>query len=362
MTRTATTATRRPGFTLVELLVAITVVVALASIALVVVPDAVTRDRTTDGAGTVRQTLMIAKARAMRDGVPRGVRLVVGADGSNVAKLNAGATGQLWVTEMQFIEQPTPLVPKPDERIEVEFGLDNAGALASPPAPPPQTAGVFYMNMSADIAAYLTAEFAAAPPRPVQLRMYRGDELLTLTVTGAALVPAGDPRQGAANFRLTVDWANSSLDALVRAAGSGTLIGVSGFWINRPAQVLLGEPAVPLPKNVCIDLASSQPDWSPANGDYDILFTPSGEVLPFGAGAAAGGQINLWVRDYTKAGGRPAFYDGSTALKSPAADFDKGGEQQVVSIKTKTGSLGVFPIAFPPADPFQFATQGASSP
>src|SRR5687768_18272658 len=41
------------------------------------------RDRTVDAASSVRQYLTIAKVRAGRDGLPRGLRLIVAADPNN---------------------------------------------------------------------------------------------------------------------------------------------------------------------------------------------------------------------------------------------------------------------------------------
>ncbi|MBX9622195.1 MAG: hypothetical protein K2X82_00115 [Gemmataceae bacterium] len=377
MTRPATTP--RPGFTLVELLVAITVVIALASIALLVVPDVLSQDRTTDAAGTVRQTLMIAKARAQRDNLPRGVRLLTGTDPSNVVKLNAGTVGQFWVTELQFVEQPTPLVPKPDERVEIEFGLvppadPNAGSLQTPP-------NVFYMAMSPEIEEYLNTELGGG--RPVELRMLRGGDPITLTLTGQPPAVTGPivsgTRIGPRNFQLTVDWVKSkpSLDALVLQAEAGTVLGLSGFWINRPAQPLLGEPLVALPQNTCIDLnfGVSRPSAT-AGQNFEIIFAPSGEVLYWGQG-----QLFLWVRDYTKVADMTPLtptaalpnqpYTYNTALQQ----FQRGGEQQVVALKTKSGSLGVAPVLWPRNDgtynqvspgvyddPFTLARQGTGGP
>jgi len=76
MTRARAAAARR-GFTLVELLVAMAIIIALSALALAVVPAALDQDRTTDGATLTKQWLMISKSRAARDNLPRGVRLIV---------------------------------------------------------------------------------------------------------------------------------------------------------------------------------------------------------------------------------------------------------------------------------------------
>ena len=94
----------RTGFTLVELLAVMGIIIVLASIAAMVVPAAVSQDRTTDGAALTRQYLMIAKNRAARDGQPRGLRLIVTADSTVPTK------SPLWVTDVQEIESPLVLV------------------------------------------------------------------------------------------------------------------------------------------------------------------------------------------------------------------------------------------------------------
>ena len=159
------------------------------------------------------------------------------------------------------------------------------------------------------------------------------------------------------------------------------------FGISAPPRPLLGEPPLQLPKGICIDLTpAGGPPPTPfvdrpsipsgnAGQDYDILFTPTGTVLPFGAGASTDGQIFLWHRDYTKLKNAP---NGNNALVvtnlAPRTydmnPFQNGGVQQLVSIRSKSGALGQFPVTWPNAngqynpgeDPYTFARQGATSP
>jgi prepilin-type N-terminal cleavage/methylation domain-containing protein len=349
MTRPA--GTRRPGFTLVELLVAMAIIVALASIALIVVPDVLSQDRTTDAAATVRQNLMIAKARALRDGLPRGVRFLVGLDPSNVAKTNA-----LWVTELQYIEQPPAVVPAQGESIEFVFTPTAGGELPTTTTPGGTTLNppAVYLHLPEGVAStavleFINGELAASPPRHPVVQALLGAERLTLTVTGiTGPLPGTDLRPGAYTLTLT---AGGDYGPIARAMGDGTSVRLTTFWITRPAVPLLGEPTVQLPRNVCVDLYSSNPQWTDTARDYDILFAPGGEVL-----YAPAEQIHLWVRDYTKGGGRDV--PGPT----PVTRFEQGGEQQIVALKTTSGALGVFPVAFPPDDPFKFAREAATSP
>ena len=122
------------------------------------------------------------------------------------------------------------------------------------------------------------------------------------------------------------------------------------------------------------------------NQDIDILFTPNGHVLPIGAGAQADGAIYLWHRDYTKLrnapnGNNPLVITNAirtAPFPAPIYDlsqFQNGGEQQIVAIRCKSGSLGQFPVLWPNAggqytqtspgvfeDPYTLARQGATSP
>ncbi|HJZ55255.1 MAG TPA: hypothetical protein VKE74_09870, partial [Gemmataceae bacterium] len=160
--------------------------------------------------------------------------------------------------------------------------------------------------------------------------------------------------------------------------GAATQYATFLFGIYLAPRPLIGEPTQQLPKNICIDLNVSQPRGSngPPVADYDIVFAPNGQVLYWSEG-----QINLWVRDYTKvptppgplvvtSAGPPVVYD--------LTPFRKGGEQQIVALKTKSGALGVFPVTWPQADgtyplisagppatyqdPYYFARLGATAP
>jgi prepilin-type N-terminal cleavage/methylation domain-containing protein len=349
----------RRAFTLIELLVAMGVIVLLASISVMVIGNVNDNDRTVDGASLVRQYLMIAKSRAARDQAPRGVRFVVSVDPDNVAK----NTNTQWVTELQYIEKASVYIPQPvnptigptdPNAPKVSFYYNTSGTFQL------GSVDVRIQNLNASDAALIVPNclislfnlgFSArvqAPPSPV-------------------IVPNPDPTWNPSGVPGSFDVV-VSLDATPDgpigaggvAPGTPRIATYTSFQfgITTPARPLLGEPAVQLPRNICVDLMSSSLNGtSTATGlftgtDFDIVFLPDGQLDP-NCSAGATNQLFLWIRDYTKNGGNPAAY--------PGAVYSQGGEQQIASLKAKTGSLGTFPVAWT-ATPFEFAVLGATTP
>jgi prepilin-type N-terminal cleavage/methylation domain-containing protein len=380
----------RRGFTLVELLVAMAVIVVLTGLALVVVPGILDQDRTTDGASLTRQFLMISKNRAGRDGLPRGLRLIVGLDQNNPAKTNP-----LFVTELQYTESPPVLVSNPNMLARVDY--------TSYPPPPrlldPHVA-MFYTTNSAtggnlvsqrcelrnlsfdDAVQVIQYSIIALPtlgtwhrvmnvPAPVQQTATQYGKLdPTRYVVPVVLDVYPDAQLGAAS--------SAPVPSRSPQTPSWTTFHFGLYGAPRP---LLGEPLLQLPKNICIDLSFgvSRPAGT-VGVDYDIVFAPSGQVIPTTGALRGEGQVNLWVRDYTK------LADMTPTTPTPLnptlpytyalglQQFRQGGEMQIVALKTRTGSLGVFPVYNPEAngtypvvkgvglDPYFFATQGTNAP
>lgn len=291
----------RAGFTLVELIVTMSVMILLASLALVVVPDIMSQDRTTEGAARLQQHLLIAKSRAARDGLPRGILLLP--DANNFA------------TELQYIEAPPLYVPTNSSNPYFDLPQSPATSSGAPrvefqfdPAKNPNWT-IIMKNLPSD-APVSTGAIVICPVLSVWFSIGSYDSstgIVTLRAnptTIAGVTPFPD-------------------------IGSGTSVETYQFGIFGPPQPLLGEPVQQMPSNICVDVGQSDIS-TPGN---QILFTPSGDVMD-----AAKAQIFMWVRDKTK-----------------PANLTSGGEQQVVSVKTRTGSIGVSPISWTSGNPFQFA-------
>jgi prepilin-type N-terminal cleavage/methylation domain-containing protein len=380
----------RRGFTLVELLVAMAVIIVLTGLALVVVPGILDQDRTTDGASLTRQFLMISKNRAGRDGLPRGLRLIVASDPNNPLK-----TSPFFVTELQYTESPPVLVPNP-----------LAGATATPAFTPfdPFTApyvAMFYTASNASPAPNVVGT-GALSGQSCEIRNLTFDQavqvvpfsIIALPTLGtwhrvtnipspilqSAFLPAGQIPGANTNLYTVQLTFDQYPDSVLGAASTAPATPPTPSWVSfhfgiyGAPRPLLGEPLLQLPKNICIDLTPGvsrpsanttplSPGPPPVYLDYDIVFAPSGQVI-----FRAEGQINLWVRDYTKvASMAPISF---TPLTYNVAAFQTGGEQQIVALKTRSGSLGVFPVfwpdlttgQYPIGDPYYFATLGANAP
>jgi hypothetical protein len=129
------------------------------------------------------------------------------------------------------------------------------------------------------------------------------------------------------------------------------------FGIYGPPVPILGEPTIPLPRDICVDLEVSYPPGQPGR-NYDIMFAPSGQTITTyttatNTGVPANVGVYLWVRDYQKVGSmNPAAYGGYNAAYADA--YRMGGEQQIVGIRN--GFVGTARVFWP--DPNGVFTPG----
>src|SRR5262245_31535198 len=88
----------RGGFTLIELVVVMTLILALAAITVAFLPKVQESQRASTGADHLQGALLIAKQRALRDQAPRGLRLLALPIYTNVASAVPAGTAPVTVT------------------------------------------------------------------------------------------------------------------------------------------------------------------------------------------------------------------------------------------------------------------------
>jgi prepilin-type N-terminal cleavage/methylation domain-containing protein len=142
----------RAGFTLIELLVVTGLVLVLMGLALVLVPTINNEQKATQAGTQLQQWIEIAKQRAGRDRVPRGIRLM------------PGAANSLQVTQLQYLEQP------PDYWLGSGSSFFTPGTSynLSPPGQPPVLGWVviFSLTPSAVPPGTVVPDFAAHLGKP----------------------------------------------------------------------------------------------------------------------------------------------------------------------------------------------------
>lgn len=233
---------RRPAVTLIELLVVMAIIAGLAALAVAIFPRLQDSQRVAKGADVVQGQLFLAKQMALRDQLPRGLRLVRDpADGGRVHGV-------------QLIEQPQPYVKGQLEGVQ--------------PAPAPNN-GLFL------------ATFGGGPDFRTGGAVQAGD-FLDLTIandTSPALhqvVSVPSPNQ-----------------LLLRSRPAGVNYPCV-YRVIRAPRPMIGESEVNLPRDVIIDLAPGTSIIPADGGNYDVLFAPSGKVVRT---AGTQGKVILWLRD-----------------------------------------------------------------
>lgn len=306
-------ANRRRGFTLVEMLVVVAVIVALLGLVAAVAPRFGERQRPSRGAGQLQSWLQIAKQRALRDQRPRGIRL---------APVLNNANGFAYVTEVQYIEMPELF-----------------------------TGGQLWVPDPAVSASGVSNQFQFARLQGVEL----GDPLNPPFEAGDLLDPGEDFGIESDRMRriVQINWVNATtcilaLDRELRtvpADGNPTPPApTERYRIIRKNRPIPGEPVLTFPKDVGIDIsrgpAVSPTDSTPTffrlfpplsntggSSPFDIMFDPSGRVI--GYESTLGNRICLWVRDI--------------GADFPATTLPDG-DNTLITIYTRNGQIAPHPV------------------
>ena len=270
---------KRGGFTLVELLVVITIIVILLTMTLLTVNFSNEGDRVKGAAGQVQSFLAGARDRAIYAKEPRGVRFFVNPENPRAVNTMAYiAPGGSWSSPENSANISLERI---DGNIDGDFedavdqvirvhGFQNPG----------------WWNLKRR--GWLVDGLRIRIPKGPTGNWYPIDTRL-IDVT---IAPTADQI-----LLLQIPFADSGT--------KGQLVAHSGFTyeIELPSKLLAQDPAI-LPESVVIDLdASKIPDgWRPQfginSGNYsgymDVIFSPRGNILGDAAGA---GVMHLYVGD-----------------------------------------------------------------
>jgi prepilin-type N-terminal cleavage/methylation domain-containing protein len=349
---------RRPGFTLIELIVVIGIIVVLMSLAVLVAPKFSERQRTSMGAGQFQGWLFTAKQRAYRDRLSRGLRLVPDV---NTTSTNAvSGAGTVVPQSMAFITLRSVLL--------VDVGNPSQEVVTVLAVTANSFSAVFKNSHNVGfsiISAYVTTFRYIERPDD-----FTGGTLtVDLQLPGQ---PSADPKTAMLNFDATTNvnvgdylevtgLSEGFVHAITNVTPStlngqqvtlldlnhqnpnapGVTINVANwsttnYRIIRAARPLSGEPDMKLPQDVAVDLSLSQ-----FGGTADFLFLPSGALQQ-----ASGGKVIFWVRD--------------TSLDDPRA-----GEPTLIAIYPRNGAIAAHPVNPDPnvggGSPYYYTQDGRDS-
>jgi prepilin-type N-terminal cleavage/methylation domain-containing protein len=323
---------KRAAFTLIEMMVVISIMVTLATLAALFIPSLKQSNNSAKAAQMVQGQLTHSKQRAMRDQAPRGIRLIPSVDDPTVC------------SEIAFTEQPPDLAFNHNYQSGPGVNQIVTYALYKKQATMATTFDNFRL--------YWLPQGLIQPVDP-RLPSYPG-----VKRPSASGIELGDyieftvgPIVYSSQILGVVDGPTTADDHLVLQKPVPSILDnpiaplslnnvITNFRIIRSIRPLAGEDTVQLPPNMVIDLTLSRPtpttSWyglpgiAPAS---DIVFNSSGGV------AANGGQnIILYLRPL----------DG------------KPDQHSVIVIHAVTGQIVVHPVA-PGADPYYFTRDGRGS-
>ncbi len=368
--------TTKPGFTLVELLVAMALAVVLLALAIgVSQSSAFDSQKVVGSADRLTEWMIAAKSKALRDKAPRGIRLIPDTANPEI------------IREIAYIEQPDPIpsngplllgsrltfyypckVTQTTMPQNVSYDFDNLLPVPMGATPAPAGRGVYLTLSTAQLATFSSTVQANDLISIPELRCVL--KLGSPTHTTNPVAPPGVNNAATATILLNVAAQSlpdlgrnvysihnsSTLDGAAHpqvpaSPTNGTLM-VSNFSIIRAARPILGEPTQQLPSGMAVDVRAAQttslnPPAADVNGNRDILFAPTGEVI-----GATEALTVLLLRDANL----------PNVVAPLGANYDQAGQMILICLYNKTGAIATQPVNPPPSpDPYRFARDGINT-
>lgn len=344
---------RRPGFTLIELLVVVAILLVLFTMGAAFLPTLQEDLLIVNSAGQVQGALLIAKQRAKRDGRPTGVRLPIANDIS---------AGNYDCNQLIYIQQPDDYAGGTCIGVnavgsgsvffssaDTDFTNGGIGVAAGQADYAPVQAGDYFEIRRgggvAQIAGVSATSVPPAPPFPAGLGP--GPALILRTALTAGMPVGGvnatrdwriirSPRRLQGEDPITLP---EGVDILyqVPVASTRQVYRYIGSRYNLPVVNIIDPVGKPqdyyqVSQNIPVRAISSAKF-------YEILFSPAGNVVVGGTGAADKGYIVLWIDD-------------KSGKAAPV----------LITINIRTGQIATHPaLGTPNPDPFGSVKSGRSS-
>ncbi|MCA9118280.1 MAG: prepilin-type N-terminal cleavage/methylation domain-containing protein [Planctomycetaceae bacterium] len=304
-------ACRRGGFTLVELIVALSIFLILSTMTIMMVNVSTNSERISSSARQVQSYVLGARDRAIHAGEPRGVRFLL--DPNNSSTVNS----------MVYIGSPQKFTT----------GSINIGGSI--------VGNSRYLQPQSNRWSQLRQRGLLVDYAPIWLGPNRHFN---------TIVYVGSPG-GTDTWELTKEYPG--------APSTGSPLPITEYALQLQPAVLPNQEPRLLPRGIVIDLDNSQlpAAWS-NSGSYinsmDILFSPRGTIT---GRLAAAGAIRFVLADVV-----------DIERDLPPGDPLKEGDELILSISTQTGSVTTHSVdptdVNSPAgadDPFRYARLGEVS-
>jgi prepilin-type N-terminal cleavage/methylation domain-containing protein len=376
----------RRAFTLVELLVAIAIFVILATIAISAFRES-DQDRAAAGAQQLRSMLEGARSRAIHDGLPRGLRLLL--DPSHPRRVTSlvyiGAPRQ-YIRELTLPEllgpDGVPGSPGDDDGNgtaddDGEYGWEGSDdaikatvATSAGPFTPVWTITEYvrWPNLYDRGLLRPTSEFRGARIKiPAEKGNWFPITRVTRTTSPHAVTITLAGQYGDYPFVKRRDnHHNSSFEQEYYAAiGTGNPEPVTNpirYILELAPPILPGSSPKPLANGMGIDLDGSKlPAAWQTGGNYiprmDILFSPRGEVI---GEAGAAGILHFIIADVEDIANGTRYT--APDQRAPALRVEK--KDRLVTLFTRTGLVLTSPVNHfdATASPYEYALLGKDAP
>jgi prepilin-type N-terminal cleavage/methylation domain-containing protein len=274
----------RRAFTLIEMLVVLTLILLLAAIAVAFVPRMAERQKTGRAADQLMGWLVTARQWAARDSIPTGVRIQPNPTTS-------------YGSQLQYIQQPQPFYAGQNSYVYTQTAANNQ-------------VGVHFANNT-------------------PINFYDGlgagiDPTMWLVQPGTDYLEMG---KGGPVYEIT-SIVNNGNGLMLSRALPNSVSQQTDYQIFRSPRVLAGETTLSLPQDTAIDLTMNKTYGNSAwlqtsgTGNIDILFSPGGGLIGIGP---LSDKVALWVRDVTQ-------------------DPTTPGDQTIVVVYVRTGFVAAHPV------------------